>query len=307
MATLNAKLEPFKLRNQALPILRSFFASLGLEEASSDLFLTTTAIEPYIEPIYVGNQVLCTSPEFALKKMMALYNENIGLYEIAKVARADQRSLLHSNSFTMVEWYHRDLEYLQLVDHVMAMIKTLSGIDFNLRFISIQQLYQEQLGLNLESGDEVAWCKLDHGPKRGQSLAERQLTLIDAFSLSFDQYIQPYLSKQKDVIAVYDFPPFMRGMAELNPEGWAKKVEIIFRGVELANGYQELANPSELKNLWSLNNEIRLLKNKKAHTIDETLLHLTPQMQGVAGMAMGLERLLMVLFDIKEIVAFKLP
>ena len=95
-------------------------------------------------------------------------------------------------------------------------------------------------------------------------------------------------------------------MAQLDDDGWAKRVEGFLGGVEIASGYQELSDAGELQRLWEENNALRRSLGKAEHPLDSQLIRVSPAMAGVAGMALGLERLLCAIYGGEHIRTFSL-
>ena len=82
------------------------------------------------------------------------------------------------------------------------------------------------------------------------------------------------------------------GCANRPGRGVAERAEIYLGGIELANGYREEFRPQLVRERWIRYNEIRVLRREPVHTLDEAVLAALPSMQGVAGMALGLERMI---------------
>jgi len=101
---------------------------------------------------------------------------------------------------------------------------------------------------------------------------------------------------------VYDFPAEQAELARLNARGCAERFELYFGGVELANGFQELTDAQEQLSRFEEDNRQRLLANKKAIEIDtEFILALESGLPESAGVALGIDRLLMVMLGVDEI------
>jgi len=109
---------------------------------------------------------------------------------------------------------------------------------------------------------------------------------------------------------VFDFPAEQAALAKLNDQNCAERFELYFGGVELANGFQELTDAQKQLSRFEEDNRQRLLANKKAMEIDaEFIAALEYGLPESAGVAIGIDRLLMVMLgtkDIKNVSTFSL-
>ncbi|MDH5718182.1 MAG: hypothetical protein OEZ22_11180 [Spirochaetia bacterium] len=317
-------MHPQSLKQQSIRNLRRFLEENEFLENFSNLLVTSAAIEPYIDPLKVNNYYLPTSPEFALKKALAFEPMDVkGIYEIAHAFRDDPVSSYHSKEFTMIEWYKKNIKYTELPDFLTLIINYLlekipsenlaANFTKNIHHISIKDLFKSILKINLQANwplkeyEKLAQknnihCKISNLDI--DSLIKNEYLKSEIFTVIFDNLIQPHL-KEMNICYVYDFPPFLRGMAELSDTGWAKRVECFIEGLEIASGYQEMSDPKEIQNLWENNNLIRKAMGKEIHPLDEMVIETAPKMKNVSGMALGLERLLMKLYTINSIQFFK--
>jgi lysyl-tRNA synthetase class 2 len=318
-------MNPIILRNKVLPVIRKYFENNQIVEALTPLTVKSAGIEPYIDPVPLGNGLfLPTSPEISLKKQFAMLSEeDQGLYEIAHAFRDDQEGNLHLREFTMVEWYKKNTFYLDLVNQVVNFLKSISTVDFlsarasSIDFnktstISIRELFHREFGKfpephwGIEAYATLA-INTEHLNTAKHLINEKKdySGLIELFTLLYDYALARYQSENKGLVFISDYPPFLRGMAKLSPDGWAMRLEAIFNGLELCSGYQEEDNPDALLKIWNQNNELRHKMNKPPHPVDYQLVEISVKMKGVSGMALGLERSLMALYGITSIKDFK--
>ncbi|MDH5720527.1 MAG: hypothetical protein OEZ13_07865 [Spirochaetia bacterium] len=320
------KIHPQYARSIAIEKLRKFFEEKNIKECFTNLLVKSGAIEPYIDTVKISVQdktfFLPTSPEFALKKAFARNSLNAaGTYEIAHAFRDDLTSNLHAIEFTMVEWYLKETNYLELISFFTSLLTSAVSAFENSSLrekdilkaerISVRRLFQEILNEDIEPDFSLndyqrlaKKYKINLSEKtKTDSETEDELLKSEAFTLLFDNLIHRQLEKYP-VCFVYDYPYFLRGMAEVSQEGWAKRVECYTKGVETASGYQELSDADELKKLWEKNNAVRVLTGKEPHPLDEELIAASSSMKNVSGMGMGLERVLMQVLVIENINAF---
>ncbi len=316
----------FIVKDLAIHTIRSFLQKELLYEVQTPILSKFSGIEPFIHPLTLCSQsdniqskYLTTSPELNLKKMLAFfYNNNKGIFEIAHAFRDEKKSRLHSKEFTLAEWYVKDYHYLtfaKIIDTIITYLIEAYKQNFgkkinhstryeNSSLITVENLFKTVLTISLQP--QTSWLEYQNiGLALGcddhilinykpSSYYEEEWIKIQIFQIIFDQYIVPSL-KEQGVCHVYSFPPFLRGMASLNKAGWAERVECYIDGIEISNGYQELSSPEELKEIWIYNNYIRTIDNKAPHPLDELLLEVIHKIKGVAGIALGVERILIAL------------
>ena len=335
---------PILLKNSAIFELRAYLLEESLYEVQTPLLSQFSGIEPFIEPLMVNSQAnkhfkgyLKTSPEFNLKKLLSCFYQNKrGIFEISQAFRDERKSNLHHLEFTMAEWYIQKFHYLDFIQKIDQIIARFVKIDkaktrkdaqsaetkaMWLKRIehsekaSVKELFQKNLNISLEpetNAKEYQEIALSLGMApyalpnhRPTVFYEEEWFKTQLFQLIFDQYLIPALRGK--VWHIYDFPPFLRGMASLSKTGWAERVECYIDGVEISNGYQELYSTQELKELWEYNNAIRKIENRPEHPQDELLIETTPKMKGVSGISLGMERSLIALKMASEMKDFTWP
>lgn len=280
------------------------------------MFVSSGAIEPYLEAYRVDQETfLPTSPEFSLKKIFPAYKNTPGIYEIAHAFRKEPLSKTHLNEFLMIEWYRAKTPYLELQDEVVTICAEMYQLNAakmpRVESLRVSELFERAYSArpqpdwsHREYGELLAKSKVGSSfPKSRGALeagsAAGDIALVESFSVLFDHAVTA--RQNNSLLFLYDFPPQVRGMAALSNEGWARRLEAFLGPIEAASGYQELSDPDELRRLWEGNNAMRKAMGQTPHPIDETLIALTPQMEGAAGMAMGLERVLMAASGIDDI------
>ena len=324
------------LRDKSIYLIRQYFYEMGIIETMTSALSKYSGIEPFLDPpkvIYNDNErshfYLRTSPEFSLKKHLCLfYKQEKGIYEIARAFRDERNSSLHAPEFTMIEWYENATDYNNLPRRIIDITKKILEIKCDVKneiqenflnneyFIySVEDIFFKVLGIKITSSSSIVEYQsiadahnislqfLNNVPvDLNETYIEWQK--IQYFNLIFDHIILPAISE--GIWFIKDFPAFGRGMANLNKDGWSERVECYVNGVEIANGYQEMYDIDDLKHLWLLNSQLRQLENKPPHLNDDLLLEITPLMKNVTGMALGLDRLVMLLFNINNIHTFSI-
>ncbi len=293
------------LRNRAIRATRAFFAEREILEIRTPRAVPAAAMEPYIDAFALSGRNgnlqlrLATSPEMAMKKIyapeMQADDRAAGIYEIAAVFRDDPETKNHASEFTMVEWYRRDCTLAQLLNETAGLVHRVAlacgpGLPQGpLRTYELQSLFAE-VGLELNFADPhcfaAAW-KEKHGDLP-HHLNDLDLAIC-TFNLLFDEYILPRLKSESGLCAVSGYPETLGAMAYCE-NGVAERAEIYLNGIELANAYREEFRPQVVRDRWQRYNEIRALRGESPHAVDESVLAALPSMQGVAGVALGLER-----------------
>ncbi len=296
-----------KIRSKAIAAIRARFQQDGLHEVATPAFVASGAIEPYLEPFQVKNTpyILPTSPEFSLKKSFGAFADEPGIYEIAHAFRNEPLSGSHLHEFLMVEWYRNRCRYTDLekdIAHIAADVaRCFQAKPPEFERASIAQLFHEIFG----AAPSPQWKYADYYRLANQfgltgtaentspvSQEKSELLLIEYFSVLFDYAIRKKQEGQNRILIVIDFPAEVRGMAALNMAGWAERIEAFLGEFEIASGYQEMYEPDELHDLWTHNNALRKAMNAPEHPVDRGVIESAPQMKGVAGIALGFERLL---------------
>ncbi|MGI9250991.1 MAG: EF-P lysine aminoacylase EpmA [Pseudohongiellaceae bacterium] len=293
-----SQINRLQARAQLLTMLRQFFAAREVLEVETPILGPTTGTDLYIDsfavPINTGdkqtNYYLQTSPEFAMKRLLA---EGSGpIYQIAKVFRADESSRLHNPEFTMLEWYRPGFTMEQLMTEVADLIATVvSDSGVNLPRYSYRQLFVEHLNIdphtaNAEQVATVAQQHLDIAEPLDKTGYLQQLMAL---------VIEPQLP---EFCFVYNFPTEQCALAKIeqDEEGItvSRRFELYGRGMELANGYQELTDATEQRNRFTADLNQRRATGRTQYPLDEKFLAALQSLPDCAGVALGIDRLLML-------------
>ena len=278
---------------------RAFFNTRGCLEVDTPLILPTTSTDPNIESFHVAERLgfLQTSPEFAMKRLLSMDCGSI--FQICHAFRQGEAGRLHHPEFTILEWYRVDYDYQLLMDEMELLITTLSQSRCQFSRISYRQLFQQELDLDI---DEIEL----------QQLRRRSAELVpgtDCEKLEFDQCLDLLMAvaiapRLQGYQFVYDYPVSQAALARVSADDprVAERFELFFNGLELANGFSELTDAEQQRFRFEQDNEIRRRRELPVHDIDESLLAaLGAGLPNCAGVALGLDRLLMVLLDLDSI------
>ena len=295
-----ATLDALSTRAEVNAKIRAFFQSHNVIEVETPILNQYAVTDLHIDSIATDNsKILHTSPEYAMKRLLAFHKCDI--YQLCKVFRANEKSSYHNDEFTMLEWYRVAWSYKDLMKEVAELVTTLVGNNFeplDVTYISYQKIFKKYAGIDIQTSNQADYLQVcgDHSLKLNSALTTHQYQ-----NLILDQIIVPKLEKRR-ITFVYDFPAEQAALAKLNDQGCAERFELYFGGVELANGFQELTDAQEQLSRFEEDNRQRLLVGKKAIEIDiEFLLALKSGLPESAGVAFGIDRLLMVMLDIGDI------
>ncbi len=296
-----AAIDMLRRRAELLATLREFFAQRDVLEvetpqlsnnAVTDVHLKSFTVSSGQQPLY-----LQTSPEYAMKRLLASGSGSI--YQICKCYRDEEQSRQHNPEFTMLEWYRVGFTLEQLMDEVEALVTPLLGATDIPRF-SYSELFLQHLAIDPHEIDSEALQSLAH---EKVSIRGDELNDTDYLQLLMSHVIEPLLPCQ---CFVYNYPASQAALAtiEENAEGVsvARRFELYCSGMELANGYAELADAEEQRSRFRQDQERRLELGLESVAEDKRLLqaleHGLPQ---CAGVALGIDRLLMVLTGAESI------
>ena len=305
-------IEIIKRRGQIVSDIRHFFSQRHVLEVDTPVLSRAAPTAPYLESfktefIPIGSidkasYYLQTSPEFAMKVLLAAGSGSI--YQIAKVFRNGEHGRVHSPEFTMLEWYRPELNLEELMDEVAALLETITSYSGSIRF-SYQEVFSQYLNINVLvcSKDELQKLAIKRLPGfAGNPDLDRDGWL----ELLMSQVIESELASLKKPVFIYNFPSSQAQLAKVKLDNAGEEVaarfELFAGGLELANGYDELLDPKELRKRFEYDNQQRLKLGKAEMPIDEKLL--TAMESGLppcTGVALGLDRLLMLAMNKKSI------
>ncbi|MEW8507272.1 MAG: EF-P lysine aminoacylase EpmA [Candidatus Thiodiazotropha sp.] len=315
----SAAVETIRARAEMLEGIRRFFRRIGVLEVETPVCSRYAATDPAIESIrtrYRGpgaaqglDLYLHTSPEFPMKRLLAAGSGPI--YQICKVFRDGEYGSRHNPEFSLLEWYRPGLDYHQLMQEVAQLVNGLTAQPLPVERFSYAALFEHYLGLNphLASQARLRQCAITQGVSGADQLAiEDRDGWLD---LLMSHLIEPRLGRG-GMTFVYDYPASQAALARVREEATpvAERFELYIQGIEIANGFQELTSAEQQRRRFTDENHRRQQTGQSRVPIDETLLAaLAAGMPECSGVALGLDRLLMVLTgtaDIRRVVTFDL-
>jgi lysyl-tRNA synthetase class 2 len=300
--------EILKKRHELLRATRQFFYNRGYIEVETANLMKMPAPDPHIDPLEVsvggkGPYYLHTSPEVGMKKLLSSGQDRI--FQICKVYRVEEYEEIHSTEFTMLEWYCEGT-YIETMKETNELVSSVAGAllreDGRLyqgafKIYELETLFREKTGINPFglTRDEL----FKEMKKKGFPGINDGDALSDLFFKLFIQHIEGTLGKDEPCFIV-DWPALISTMAKEKSNNPAKveRFELYMHGLEIANGYTELLDPTAQRKRFLKDNEERSRLNKNTFNIDEKFLDALSMLSGsYAGVSIGVDRLLMALLN----------
>ncbi len=304
----SASLDTLKRRAQLLADVRLFFAQKAVLEVDTPILSIAAPTAPYLDsfqtdfiPLGLGQKqtyYLQTSPEFTMKRLLAAGSGSI--YQIAKVFRNGEQGRVHSPEFTMLEWYRLELSLDELMGEVSKLLTSIAGFPDAER-LSYHDAFKKYLNVDVFdcSRDDLSSLAFTHIASLATGF---QLDRDGWLELLMSEVIEPCLASRNKPVFIYDFPASQAQLAKVKLDAHGHRVaarfELYAGGVELANGYDELLDADELLYRFELDNQYRRQIAKREMPIDKKLLAaMQSGLPQCTGVALGLDRLLMLLLD----------
>ena len=295
----NRKHENLILRARVVQAIRAFFIENGYLEVETPLRIPVPIPEAHIDGFTSEGWHLQSSPEICMKRLAARGFDKI--FQICKCFRKEERSPRHLTEMTLLEWYTGGDTYRELMDQTRELILYVAqkvnhnnsltygnhsiSLDTAWQFISVSRAFKDYGGISMEKAIET-----------------------DRFDeiMAFD--IEPRLGEESPAF-LFDYPAAMGALARLKPgkPTIAERFELYIAGMELANGFSELTDPGEQEQRFKKEIALRKAAGKPLTPIPYKFLSAIEHMPDTAGIAMGVDRLIMLFANadsIDKVVAF---
>jgi len=310
-----ASLERLRRRAAMLADIRAFFAARGVLEVDTPQLVNAAVTDVNIHSAEVrwpGDngppRYLHTSPEYAMKRLLAAGSGDI--YQLCHVFRGDEQGRLHNSEFMIVEWYRRGWGCAALMAEVDALLRTLLEATAlaPTRYLSYEQAFLTTLGCNPLADSDAALAECARQAGFDDALL-RRCERDELLDLLMGLRIGPTLGMDAPVF-VHRYPASQAALARLDPDDArvALRFELYLRGVELANGFEELGDAREQRERFAADQRVRAARKLPVPAIDEYLLAaLAAGLPPCSGVALGFDRLLMIACGaqrIEEVMAF---
>ncbi len=293
------------LRARLYALIRKFFAHRDVLEVETPILSAAANTEPNIESFMTcfsgpdaggaAERWMRTSPEFALKRLLA---EGIGdCYELGRVFRDGEAGRRHNPEFTMLEWYRIGLNHRAVAEESVALVREALALvdrEASVLHTSYRDLFLARLAIDTFDApidtlrEPLSDIVIDaHGLERD-----------DWLDLLLTHCLQPEFPRDCMTV-IHDFPASQCSLARIRRDDppVAERFELYLGPHELANGYHELCDANEQRARFENDNRRRRLRGQRELPIDENLLASLPGLPACAGVALGVDRLLMCLAD----------
>lgn len=306
--------------------VRGTFSAQGFEEVETPCLVAAPGMEPHIRAFEVpfvpetpegraATLYLHTSPEYAMKRLLAEGFERI--FQIARVFRNGEVAALHNPEFSMLEFYRAGADYRAIMADTEAVIEAAAeavagepvamanGARVDLRppfeRLTVRDALLSRTGLDLR---ELATAEALQraAEEKGHFFAAGPRSFEDVLLQIFLTAVEPTLGRERPTFLV-DYPASMASLARLKPSdpSVAERVELYVGGVELANGFSELTNAVEQRARLLEEQAQRQRAGAPVYPLDERFLEAVGRMPPSSGIALGLDRLLMLLLGAERI------
>lgn len=289
LSRLAAKRDNLRLRARILRTLRAFFEAEGFLEVTTPLLSRSILPEENVDGIEVEGGYLLPSPEIHMKRLLAAGFERI--FQVSPCFRKGELGAHHLPEFTMVEWYRAGAGYGALAEDCEALLPA----------IARQALGSTTLTYGGRSIDLTPpWPRFTTREAFQAHAGWDPLSVRDPdrFEEDLTEKVVPSLEAGKPVFLV-DFPAYEASLARRRSDDprVAERIELFAGGLELANGFSELIDPEEQQRRFVEANRKREARGASPYPIPPGFLAFLPAMPASAGIALGLDRLVMLLAD----------
>lgn len=283
-----------ELRHQAKQITRQYFDAQGFIEVDSPILISANAIEAYIDPIWVGDEELRTSPEIYHKRLLARGAQKI--YELGHVFRDELSGRIHLREFTLLEWYRVGANLTDLVRDCENLFQALDPDLFKTPFErkTLQELWSEYTGIDLRQA--LLDKNLVEVVKKKGFVLREQADFGDAFHHVMLTVIEPQIGLEVPCV-VTRWPRELAALSRLCEDDnlFAERFEIYFKQIELANAFLELTDPIEQRDRFEIESQMRQKLGKRSSQIDLGFMEDLQFIPKTAGIAVGFDRLLLLM------------
>lgn len=292
---------------------RTFFAEREILEVDCPLLSASASVDAHIDLIPAfpkgGKRYLHSSPEYGMKRLLAAGSGDI--YQLSHVFRDGEYGPKHNPEFMMAEWYRIGMPFEQLIEETVDFCRLFLG-DLDHETITYRQAFKRYAGFDyLTITDRQLHAELQrHGiVPYPNALEEGRDALLN---LILGAVIEPNLGRNS-LCSLTHYPASQAALAQIQQredEKVGERFEIYYNGVELANGYHELADPIEQRQRLEEANRERIKLGKESLPIDELFLQALSKLSDCCGVAVGFDRLALLELEassLDEVLLFSWP
>ncbi len=282
-------------RARIVQSIRAFFIGLGYLEVETPHRLPGNAPESYIDAVPADGWFLHTSPELCMKRLLAAGYPQ--LFQLCRCWRQGERGSRHLPEYTMLEWYRTGVDYRALMTECEALLAALAPAG--------KLVWQ---GRAIDLGPPWPRLSVAEAFARFAGTTPQAALAAGRFDEIIALQIEPHLGWERPVFLI-DYPTPLAALARRKPENpaVAERFELYAGGLELANAFSELTDPAEQRKRFEEEEGARRAAGKLPYPVPEAFLRELAVMPAAAGIALGVDRLIMLLTgmrNIDEVVAF---
>jgi lysyl-tRNA synthetase class 2 len=261
------------LRNAVMRSIRAFFHNRDFVEVETPIRLKIPCMELHIDAEPCGDHFLRTSPEIFHKQILASGYEKI--FEIGKCFRKGEFGPIHNPEYTMLEWYCANADYMDMLEETKALISNVwKEAPSNWVVLTVSSAFREFAG----------WDPVGNYDE-------------DRFDLDLVEKVEPAIENIGGAVVLKDYPVEAAALSRRKPNEplVAERWELYIDGIELANAYSELTDPDEQRLRFEECAALRRSLGKEVYPIDEAFIGSLENMPPSGGVALGVDRLLMLI------------
>ncbi len=296
-----------KQKAEFLRQIREFFYARDVLEVTTPILSNHGNTDVFIESVQVNfhhagqakTGYLHTSPEFAMKRLLATYQ--VPMYQLCQVFRDNEKGHKHNIEFTMLEWYRPDFDLEMLSNELQDLISILLNQEIQFHHLTYSQAFIDALGIHPLSASITTLknTAISHGI--ALDMGDDHQGWLD---LLFSHLVEPTLGFGTPTL-ITDYPPATASLAKMSVDAdghqVAKRFELYINGIEIANAYDELADGKALRQRFEQDNAQRTALGLPIMPIDEHLLAACDDLPECSGIALGVDRLFMVVSGLTDI------
>ncbi len=308
--------------------VRRTLGAMGYDEVETPCLVPVPGMEPHIQafeaefvPEAGGERTplfLHTSPEYAMKRLLAAGLPRV--FQLARVFRNGEVSATHNPEFTMLELYRAGTDYRGIMEDLERLVEACAralsedgtpraargGVTLDLAApferLKVAEAFRRHAGIDLAACGGDAARLADAARQAGLDAGPPGEPFDDVFFRVMLEAVEPRIGRTRPVYLL-DWPAPMAALSRLRKDepGVAERFELYAGGLELANGFSELSDAAEQRRRLVEEKEQRRRLGRRVPPIDERFLSALARMPEAGGVAVGLDRLLMLLVGAETI------
>jgi len=307
--------------------VRRGLGAMGYEEVETPCLVPAPGMEPHLDhfvaPFSAGPRRerplwLHSSPEYAMKRLLADGWERI--FQLARVFRNGELSETHNPEFTMLEFYRAGTDYAGIMEDLERLVDGCArallprggarvergggSLDLAAPFerLTMAEAFARHAGVDLAACGGDAGRLRDAAREAGHDPGPGGEPFDDVFFRIFLHAVEPRLGIERPVY-VLDWPAPLAALSKVKrgDPRWAERFELYAGGLELANGYTELTDAAEQRRRLLEEQALRARLGRPVYPLDERFLEAVGRMPEAGGVAVGFDRLLMLLTGARSI------